>query len=227
MPAPTTGSAEPEADDATQGAPALADGEPALVARRRRGRLQKWSRLLHVYSSMVLLLLVLFFGATGITLNHPEWTFGFHPSTSTVSGPIPATAITDGKVDLLPLSEYVRRHDGVRGDIDTFGLNATSGYITYRGPGYAADLTVDVEASTYQVKVEEQGLIGVLNDLHKGRSTSALWGHVIDVSGALLVITALAGLVLQLALRRRRTSALVIAAIGGAIAMWVAVTTLA
>ena len=31
------------------------------------------SRLIHVYVSMALLTLLLFFSVTGITLNHPEW----------------------------------------------------------------------------------------------------------------------------------------------------------
>ena len=33
-------------------------------------------RWIHVYTSMISLLIVLFFGLTGITLNHPKWTFG-------------------------------------------------------------------------------------------------------------------------------------------------------
>jgi len=31
------------------------------------------SRLIHIYVSMALLTLLLFFSVTGITLNHPEW----------------------------------------------------------------------------------------------------------------------------------------------------------
>ncbi len=36
----------------------------------------RWARLIHVYTSMIALLVVLFFAVTGLTLNHPEWTFG-------------------------------------------------------------------------------------------------------------------------------------------------------
>ena len=224
MPPPDTALAELAPSTEPAGAPPPQRARPT---RRSRGSLQKWSRLIHVYSSMFLLLLVLFFGVTGITLNHPDWTFGFDPSSSTVTGTVPSSSVQGGKIDLLSLSEYLRHEKGVQGDIDTFGLNATTGYITYRGPGYAADLTIDVTAGTYKLSVEKQGLIGVMNDLHKGRSTSALWGHVIYIAGAILVITAIAGLLLQLALRRRRTAAVVVAAIGGAIAMWIAFTTLA
>jgi len=224
VPPPDTALAELAPSTEPAGAPPPQRARPT---RRSRVSLQKWSRLIHVYSSMFLLLLVLFFGVTGITLNHPDWTFGFDPSSSTVTGTVPSTAVQGGKIDLLSLSEYLRHETGVRGDVDTFGLDATTGYITYRGPGYAADLTIDVKADTYKLSVEKQGLLGVMNDLHKGRSTSALWGHVIDIAGAILVIIAIAGLLLQLALRRRRTATVVVAAIGGAMAMWIAFTTLA
>ena len=39
----------------------------------RFARLMRW---LHIYLSMFGLAAVLFFGATGITLNHPDWFFG-------------------------------------------------------------------------------------------------------------------------------------------------------
>ncbi len=177
---------------------------------------------------MIVLLLVLFFGATGITLNHPDWSFGIHPSTSTKTGPIPSSALaSDGRIELLSLSQYLRQEAGVRGDISTFSLDDTTGSLSYRGPGYAADVSIDVTANTYSVTIERQGLIAVLNDLHKGRSTSSTWGMVIDVAGGVLVLTAIAGLTLQIALRRRRTSALVVAAVGGALTAWIAFTTLA
>ena len=59
-----------------------ADGKPAgavVVAQRRRSRtkkasIQKWARILHAYSSMLCLLVVLFFSVTRLTLNHPNWT---------------------------------------------------------------------------------------------------------------------------------------------------------
>ena len=45
------------------------------VRRRRPLRLRVHTvlRWLHIYTSMVSLLVVLFFAATGVTLNHPDW----------------------------------------------------------------------------------------------------------------------------------------------------------
>jgi hypothetical protein len=166
------------------------------------------------------LVLILFFGATGITLNHPDWTLGFDPSTTTTTAAVPTTMFDGtGKLDMLSFSEYLRNQRGVSGDINDFSLQDTQGAISYRGPGYAADVTIDVTAKTYQLVVQRQGLIGVLNDLHKGRYTKSSWGWFIDVAGAVLVVSAVAGLTLQFAQRRRRRSALILAALGGAVAM--------
>lgn len=46
------------------------------AARSARRTTQRVARWLHVYTSMIALFIVLFFGVTGITLNHPDWTFG-------------------------------------------------------------------------------------------------------------------------------------------------------
>ncbi len=66
-----------------------------------------------------------------------------------------------------------------------------------------------------------QGILGVMNDLHKGRDTKSSWNWLIDVSAIVLIFISLSGLVLQLVLRRRRRST-VIAAIVGAVILFMA-----
>lgn len=195
------------------------DSAGPVTARARRGKLrregQKWTRWLHVYSSMIALLVVLFFAATGITLNHPEWTFGLDPVAESFSGTLPDAAVSeDGSVDFLVVNEYLRSEYGVDGEVSDYGVDATGGSISYRGPGYGADVFFDLETGEYQLTVEQQGLIAVLNDLHKGRDTASSWNWLIDASGVFLVVIALTGLGLQLFLSKRRRVALTVAGIG-------------
>lgn len=177
---------------------------------------QKWSRLVHVYTSMIALLLVLFFGVTGVTLNHPTWSIGSSVSTSTSTGTLTVAPIMgDGAVAWLPVSEYARNELGVTGEVEGFDSTGGSAAIRYRKPGYAADLTFSLSDARYELVTTQQGwFFGILNDLHKGRYADTSWKWVIDVSGILLVVMALAGIVLQLMLRRRRTSAFVVAGFG-------------
>jgi hypothetical protein len=167
---------------------------------------------------MVALLVVLFFGATGLTLNHPAWTFGDDAERTTTIGTLPFDPTDDGSVDgqvqYLLIAEHVRSVDGVSGSVDSFGLVGEQGSIVFKNPGYAAEVTFDLTSRSYEVTVDQQGWVGVLNDLHKGRDAGSAWRWVIDVAAVLLVIISLTGLVMQLFLRRNRTAALVTLGVG-------------
>lgn len=186
----------------------------ALDTRSLKRSTNRWSRILHVYSSMVALLVVLFFGVTGITLNHPTWSIGDAVTRTTVSGTLPFPVTRDGAVDYLAISEYVRATHGVTGSVDSYEANATEGSIGYRKPGYAADLFFTISDGSYQLVVDQQGFLGVINDLHKGRNAGSSWKWLIDVSGLLLVVIAFTGMVMQLFLRRRRRSAFILSGVG-------------
>ena len=185
---------------------------PAPAAARRQTH--KVTRWLHTYLSMISLLLVLFFGATGVTLNHPSWTFGMNGSQQTASGTLPAGFESNGTVDFLAVSQYLQEVEGVRGDASDYTADATQGSMSFKGPGYAADVFFDVDTGAYDITVDQQGLLAVMNDLHKGRDTVGAWNWTIDVAGGLLVAVAVSGLGLQFFLKRRRTRAYVVAGVG-------------
>lgn len=185
----------------------------------------RWSRLIHVYTSMAALLLVLFFGITGITLNHPTWSIGDASTTTTVTGTLPMSPLVNGSVDYLSVSEFARNELGVGGQVESFDSTGSSASIRYRQPGYSADLTFSTSSGDYELVSEQQGMFwGVMNDLHKGRHAGSSWKWLIDIAGLLLVVISISGLVMQLFLRKRRTAALVVAAIGAvvmALLIWI------
>ena len=57
--------------------------------RPLRLRVHTVLRWLHIYTSMVSLVAVLFFAATGVTLNHPDWLAA--ESTRELTGQLPPT----------------------------------------------------------------------------------------------------------------------------------------
>ncbi|MEI7547275.1 MAG: PepSY-associated TM helix domain-containing protein [Actinomycetota bacterium] len=196
-----------------------ADADSALdrrasTGRRRSAVTNRWMRWLHVYTSMISLIIVLFFGVTGLTLNHPSWTLGDRTDRSTSTGTLPASFRSGDAVDFLTVSEFVRRTYGVSGEVSAHDLSGNEGTISYRAPGYAADLVFTVDTGTYRLVVEQQGFVGVMNDLHKGRDAPGSWKWVIDISAGLLVAVSLTGLGIQLFQRKRRTRALVFAVLG-------------
>lgn len=180
----------------------------------------KWARTLHVYTSMIALLVILFFGFSGLTLNHPTWTLGDGVNTKKESGTLPLE-ITDsgGNVDFLAVSEYIRDKYSVSGHVDSYDVVNGQGSIAYKNAGYAADLFFDVATKKFELTIEQQGWVGVMNDLHKGRDTSSTWKWIIDISAIFLVVVSITGLLMQLFLRKRRRTALLSAAVGAVVVL--------
>lgn len=191
-----------------------ASGSLASARRRRTATTNRWLRWLHVYTSMISLIVVLFFGITGLTLNHPDWTFGDATDRTSHVGTLPAGFRTGDSIDFLVVSEYIRDRYDVNGSVTDHGVSGQQGTISYKAPGYAADLFFDIDSGTYTLDIEQQGFVGVMNDLHKGRDAPGSWKWVIDVSAGLLVLVSVTGLGIQLFQRKRRTRALVFAGLG-------------
>jgi hypothetical protein len=207
---------DPDAPDALEAGLVTGEVTGEATGTRRRGSIvgNRWFRWLHVYTSMVSLAVVLFFGVTGLTLNHPEWTFGDGVDRASYSGTLPADYRTGDVVDFLVVSEFVRDEHDVSGQVGEHRIDGSEGTIAYRAPGYAADLTFDVDSGAYTLAVEQQGFVGVINDLHKGRDAPGAWKWVIDASAIMLVLVALTGFGIQLLQRRRRVRAVLFATLG-------------
>ncbi len=175
---------------------------------------------------MFSLLVMLFFGITGITLNHPDWVFGGEVVETTASGVLPAESHTSDGVEFLSVSEFVRQEHDVGGEVVDFGIDdGGQGSISYRGPGYAADLFFDTGSGAYELTVSEDGFVGTMNALHQGRDAGSVWRLIIDISGVLLVVIALTGLGIQLFMKKRRFSAMtwsVVGAVATVALIWMA-----
>jgi hypothetical protein len=167
---------------------------------------------------MFSLLAMLFFGITGITLNHPTWGVG-EPTVEVVQGNLPDRPAEGQDVELLAISELIRDRHGVSGQVTDFTAPQDDGQgtIAYRAPGYSADLFFDSNAGTYELTVSREGFVAVMNELHQGRDSGTAWRWVIDVSGVLLVVVALTGLGIQFFLRKRRFSALSLSVAGAVV----------
>ncbi|MDO8364704.1 MAG: PepSY-associated TM helix domain-containing protein [Actinomycetota bacterium] len=200
-------------DDGAE-ADAVPTGRDASPPRRRTAATNRWMRWLHVYTSMISLIVVLFFGITGLTLNHPSWTLGDEAERSTFTGTLPVELEPDASDYFFSISEFMRDTYDVGGSVTDHGLNGNVGTISYKAPGYAADLFFQVDTGEYELVIQQQGFVAVMNDLHKGRDAQSSWKWVIDVSAILLVVVALTGLGIQLFQRKRRIRAVVVAGAG-------------
>jgi hypothetical protein len=183
--------------------------------RPLRLRIHSLLRWLHIYTSMVSLVAVLFFAATGVTLNHPDWLAA--ESTRELQGTLPATWKTATGVDWLVVDEYLRTTQGVHGTVSDHSADNDQASITFKAPGYGADCFIKVADGTYRMTISYQGAIGVLNDLHRGRDAGRSWGWMIDAIGYFLVFLSLTGLGLLWYLKKVRLKGFATLVAGGAL----------
>ena len=162
--------------------------------------LVNWSRTVHVYLSIALLIVLVFFSITGITLNHAALMVAEPQTEVRTLDSLPTLPLDDnGMITNSPeLAAYVRDEFGIRLEFAELIIEEPFVTIEYDGPGYQALVEIDQELGEVYAESTDYGLVAVLNDLHKGRYTHIVWNALIDISGIILVIFSLAGFVLLL-----------------------------
>jgi hypothetical protein len=194
--------------------------ETKTSAGNRKG--SALSRWLHLYLSMLSFVIVLFFAVTGFTLNHASW---FEQSiTHEIAGKLAISWLNQASVegvDKLVVAEQLRQANSLRGAVTDFRIDEEECYVSFRGPGYTADATIDRTTGNYQITETKMGMIALLNDLHKGRDTGSAWSLAIDGAALFMVLVSVTGLWLLYYLKRRRWSGWMWLLIGGLIMLGV------
>jgi hypothetical protein len=164
-----------------------------------------FSRLIHIYVSMALLTLLLFFSVTGITLNHPEW---FSENTADIEEK--ELVIDFNLIENPPLSprQIVNVTESIEQklfiSLKKAVIESTEDELFYsiKKAGKNTALTLDLASGELFFEHTDYGWWALMNDLHKGRNTSVFWGWVIDITSALCIIFALSGFILAMPQRR-------------------------
>ena len=170
-----------------------------------------WGLLFHIYVSMAGFTLVLLFAITGLTLNHQD--FGWsNPEITNSTIMVPA-----GIVD-HPSEEVVGKHLqsslGLRSPATAYHQDPEQIQVTFAAPGHRTLVTIDRAKHSGDVESEARGLLGKLDDLHKGFDSGRVWYWIIDIAAVLLTISALTGMVTLLSLRARRVSGFILGGLG-------------
>jgi uncharacterized protein len=198
-------------------APVPAPAPPTTPPARRnpfwKRKLASVSRWLHIYLSMASFAILFFFAATGFTLNHQDW-FASQQKTLRTRGSLNVQWL-QGAVDKLQVVEYLRRKDGIHGAVDDFRIEDSQCTVSFKGPGYEADIVVDRRTGAFDITETRAGFVAIVNDLHKGRDAGQTWSKIIDIAALLMTVVSLTGLILIFFLHKRRLSGLLLLAAGG------------
>jgi hypothetical protein len=163
------------------------------------------SRLVHVYVSMALLTLLLFFSVTGITLNHTEWFSENKADIEEVELLVDLKLINNPPLSLEKITRVV---EVIEQELAISLTNAVIEstreelFFSIKKAGENTAITLDLASGELFFERTDYGLWALLNDLHKGRNTSDSWGWIIDITSILCIVFSISGFILAMPQRR-------------------------
>ena len=158
--------------------------------------------------------ILFFFALTGLTLNHVDW-FANQQRTAQAKGNI--NKAWTNPVQKLEIVEQLRKSHAIKAALGDFRIDDSQCSISFKGPGYSADISLDRATGQYELTETRNGWGAVINDLHNGRDSGPAWSLMIDLSAILMTLVSITGMALIFFLPKRRTSGLVALAVGAAI----------
>ena len=162
----------------------------------------EFCRTIHVYLSMLGLLVMFLFGLTGFTINHEDWFGANVPRVSESEARMPVELIA--KKDPLQIVEHLRGAHHISGAMTAFDDFDDRYSIGFKEPGQIWEIEVEKAGGLTKIHHETFNLAAVINNLHRGRYSGPGWSWIIDVSAIMVVVACGTGIVLWLALPRRR-----------------------
>ncbi len=178
-----------------------------------RGALFRLSRMLHAYLSAFAFLALMFFAATGLLLNHPNWVdlTKMRETASTVT-------LTQ---DELAKAASASDPNAALGGLVASKTKLLGGYksgetldgetsLRFEGARGYTDAYVDLASGSAEVTVKHANPVATINELHRGKNTGKAWAAVIDVSAIIVLALSLIGYILFFSLRFRLVPSLIL-----------------
>lgn len=169
-------------------------------------------RTLHVYLTLLGLLVMLLFGVTGFTVNHEDWFGATRPVVTETAGQLPPELARTG--DALHVVEHLRQAYHIRGAMTDYDATPDRISVAFKEPGQTWEIVIERADGRTSVHAEAFNFAAVINNLHRGRYAGPAWRWVIDLTALAIVVACVTGIVLWLALPKRRVIGLVALGVG-------------
>ncbi len=203
-------------------------GRRAEIKRKQRNaKWHKLARLSHAYLSAVAFIILVFFAASGLSLNHPEWFDATPTRDAPESIPLPVEALAAARAApdaSAALDRLAAHHLPLIGGFKGAEIFPDEAYLHYAGSKGSSDVTIDLINGHAEYETKRTTIMEVLHNLHRGKDAGAVWRGVIDVSAGLILVMSLFGFSLFLFMRVRLATGLGLlatsAGVLGAIVIW-------
>lgn len=181
-------------------------------------------RKVHIYSALPVLLLMIFFAATGFLLNHPDIEMGDVENTVTeLRLPDWAKALPDWPENYsshgLVLLQWLDKEHGIRGVDFATEWDEYDELLILDLSGPNGSTVVEVFFSEQRISVDSRQLstIATLNNLHRGKHITGFWRAISDISAISMLLFSFSGFWLVVVNRLERVPANIAMLLGGGI----------
>ena len=186
----------------TPNPPAAAAGRDNPLQRRAAWQraLMKW----HWISSALCLVGMLFFAATGLTLNNADVFESQTPTVTQHTATLPQAILAqinakgNGQELVVPdeLNAWVLDTWGITLHPKTTDWRQDEVFLDLKRPGVDAWLSIDRRSGAVQYEAEDHGWVAFFNDLHKGKNAGYVWGWFINLFGFGALVFSITGLLI-------------------------------
>lgn len=173
---------------------------------RWKSEFYRQSRLWHGYLSAFAFLSLMFFSATGLLLNHPEWLKSEDAKPQEIRLALLPGDIAAAQKAADParaLAALIDAKGAIGGTYTSGEIDGDEAYLRYEGVTGNSSIVVNMKSGQADATVRKPDAVTVLNDLHRGKNVGASWKLFIDISAALFLVLSLIGYILFFSLRYR------------------------
>ena len=172
-------------------------------------------RVLHIYSAMPVLLLMLFFAITGIYLNHPDWDkTRSHKQQITVPAPSWLSNADNWENNYqqhgLRLLQWLDAQHNIRATKFEIEWDQYDRLLILTLDSPAGNTVIETTIDDALIAIDQRQLstLAMLNNVHRAKHTTGLWLYLSDASAVAMVLFCLSGFWLVVINRLQRKPAI-------------------
>ena len=192
-----------------------AKGSGNRNSKKLKSKAQKYCRLLHAYLSAFAFLILMFFAASGLLLNHPEWFAGGEISEDkTIEANFSIEALSDVASisdEGVAFAKFAQERLPLLGDFHSAEVfPEEEAFLKFSGSKGNSNVVIDLVNGEVEYEVTKASPVEIMHNLHRGKDSGAVWSRVIDVSAILILVMSLFGFLLMFFIKFRLATSMVI-----------------
>lgn len=179
--------------------------------RFNKGAFYRTCRMLHGYLSAAAFLLLMFFAASGLLLNHPTWFGAERQDAEPVILELELGELETAQTSETPeqaIETLIRGLTPIHGQLKDASITDSDAMLRFAGVKGGTDVFIDFELAEAEIEVSKANLTSIIHDLHRGKDAGKVWKLMIDITAILILVMSIIGLILFFSLRFRLGNAM-------------------